>query len=137
MILRHEVTVLRRQVTRAQPDWADRAILAALTRLLPAARRTHRLVTPTTLLAWHRRLITHKWTDPNWPGRPRTSPDIRDLVLRLARENHGGYRRVHGELCGLGTALSRNDPRRRMHTLGSLHAGRRRRPAYPLRTRAE
>ena len=68
MMLRHEVAVLRRQVARPKPDWADRAVLAAL-------------------LTWHRHLITRKWTYPNRLGRPRTSQEIRDLVLRLAREN--------------------------------------------------
>ena len=93
MVLRHELLMLRRQVAQPGPDPADRAILAALARLLPAALRGGRLVTPGTLLAWHRRLIARKWTYPSKPGRPTVGQEIHDLAVRLAGENPAwGYR---------------------------------------------
>jgi putative transposase len=109
LILRHQVAVLqRRQPYRLKLNWADRALLAALLGLIPKARRQglRLLVTPDTIVRWHRDIVRRRWAARSIrgrTGRPTTRRNIQALVRRLARENPGwGYRRIHGELAGLG-----------------------------------
>ena len=105
LILRHQVAVLQRQVKTPRLSWADRAVLAALGRLLPGSQlcQLHLIISPRTLLRWHANLVQRRWSYPRrTPGRPRTAPAIRALVVEMARDNPGwGYRRIHGELTRL------------------------------------
>jgi hypothetical protein len=108
IVLRHQLTVLRRQVDRPSLNDDDRSLLGAIAAALPRPRRTGWLVTPDTLLRWHRRRVARHWTQATRaPGRPPTAVEIRQLILRLAAENPTwGYRRIHGELVGLGCRIA-------------------------------
>jgi len=132
LVLRHQLVVLRRQERRASLRPADRAFLAALTRVLPQRRRHGLIVTPQTLLRWHRELVRRKWAQPRRsPGRPAVDERIRQLVLRFARENpRWGYPRIAGELQKLGLRVSPSTVRRLLLAAGLKPAPRRSGPSW-------
>jgi len=139
-VLRHQLVVLRRQVARPRYGPTDRLVLARLSRLLPRARWPIFLVTPSTLLRWHRELVRRRWTYPTTgrPGGRALQPDVVELVLRLARENsRWGYLRIVGECRKLGVRVSATSVRTilRRHQLGP--APRRGGPSWTQFLRAQ
>jgi len=131
-LLRHELAILRRQAGRPKLRPADRALLVAAALHLPRPQRTLLLVTPRTLLRWHRGLVRRKWRQPaGRVGRPPLPPEIRELVLRLARENpRWGHRRICGELAKLGFRVSPTTIRRLLAQAGIDPAPRRGGPSW-------
>jgi putative transposase len=127
LVLRHELAVLGRQHPRPRLQPKDRALLAALSRLLPRARWSVFLVRPETLLRWHRRMVARRWTYPTTSnGRPPIPKEVQQLVVRLARENpRWGYQRIHGELLRLGWRVSASSIRRVLRVHGLDPAPRR------------
>jgi putative transposase len=139
LVLRHQLAVLQRRTPRPRTTWADRALIAALTRLLPTRRRLGLLVTPATILRWHRQLIARRWTtQPTRVGRPAIPAGVRALVVRLATENPTwGYRRVHGELAGLGYQIGASTVWTILHAAGFDPAPNRAGPSWTEFLRAQ
>src|SRR5215210_4780239 len=139
LVLRHQLAVLQRRTPRPRITWTDRALIAALTHLLPARRRLGLLVTPATILRWHRQLIARRWTtQPVRPGRPAIPAGLRALVLTLATENPTwGYRRIHGELAGLGYRIGASTVWKILHTAGIDPSPRRAGPTWSQFLRAQ
>jgi putative transposase len=126
VVLRHELAILRRRTRRPALTWTDRLFLAAASRLLPRARWRSFIVTPATLLRWHRRLVAKRWTYARRAGRPPIRREIRALVFRLARDNpRWGYQRIVGELKGLGMVISATTVRSWLRAAGLGPAGTR------------
>jgi hypothetical protein len=127
IVLRHELAILRRTTRRPSTTAVDRMFLAAASRLLPRAHWRFFIVTPATLLRWHRRLIAKRWTYARPVGRPPMGREMRALVLRLARENpRWGYPWIVGELKGLGIAISATTVRAWLRAADLGPAGHRR-----------
>ena len=145
LILRHQLAVLQRQPGRVKLNWADRALLAALVGVIPRSRRQglRLLVTPDTMLRWHRDIVRRRWAVRSLrgrTGRPATRQNIKALVRRLARENPDwGYRRIHGELAGLGVKVAASTVWEILRTSGIEPARRRTRPTWSqfLRSQAD
>jgi hypothetical protein len=120
LVLRHQLNVLRRQTPRPKLEPADRALLAAISRVMPRSRWTCFLVRPETLLHWHRRLVAGAWTYPHQPGRPPLHEDVRQLIMRMARENpRWGYQRIKA---GSNSSAS-GSPHHHPHGAGSTWVG--------------
>jgi len=139
LVLRHQLAVLQRRTPRPQITWTDRAVIAALTRLLPKPPRLGLLVTPATILRWHRQLIARRWTtQPTRPGRPAVPAGLRALIVRVATENPTwGYRRIHGELAGLGYQIGASTVWTILHRAGIDPSPRRAGPTWPQFLRAQ
>jgi hypothetical protein len=126
VVLRHELSVLRRQMRRPRLTMTDRVLLAAACRLLPRSRSRSFLVTPATLLRWHRRLTARRWTYGGRSGRPPIGDEVRQLVLRLARERpRWGYQRITGEVNGLAFTVSATTVRKILRQAGLGPSGER------------
>ena len=126
VVLRHELSILQRRTTRPPMTPLDRVFLAAASRLLPRTAWRSFVVTPATLLRWHRRLVAWRWTYAGRRGRPCIRREVRDLIVRLARENpRWGYQRIVGELKGLGIAVSATTVRKVLRGAGIGPAGKR------------